>query len=1243
MDDQCAMESDGRVRMCSVDPDAVGNDVPALDRFILIQPYEQTLTPHHTWLPCVAPPCRIRTFCYTPKSSWFADDLPCCLPFLLRLAAMASETNSAHDLLDLDIQTLRKFVELFPDEGLSKVLTGYLSSGLSRYPLNVESADEPDLSEGGVSLNQNVPLTQEDCLVLMTEGIEDAKKSPLAHALLGEFYLFLEEYESAVETTRKGLLLATNEARKTDLSLQRWACFRLHEAIANCQRIRDSLNSTLATALVYYQTPRNHLEAKGIFESILKRKPQFTAALIGIGLVLEEEEEYAKAVDFLEQALKQDPSNGRIGAEAAWCQALSGDYQNGLSRLQGYLDYPQLDASKPRGRELRAQTLYRIGFCMWELDPSKQARRDRKGPYSMFLAAIKANPNFAPAYTKLGIFYEDYSKDKKRARQCFQKAFELSPSEIVAAERLARLFADQGEWDIVEVISQRVVDSGKVKVAPGSKKKGPSWPFSALGVVQMNKQEYQKSIVSFLSALRMNPDDYHSYIGLGESYHNSGRYNSAVKAFNYAESPSDGVTIKKSDSEGWFAKYMLANVNRELSEFNEAIAGYEEVLQERSQEFGASIALVQTLVEKGWRCIETGFFGEAADSATRALEVAITITEYKPDAFNLWKGVGDALGIFTWVQEKLGQYSVTQVAELLTSKSDIELDFDTYKEIDGIGASDLATLGSNQPPALTNVLKASIFAHKRAIASCAHDFHAQAVAWYNLGWIEYRAHVCLEQEIEQDGKLTTYLRAAMRCFKRAIELEAGNADFWNSLGVITTTLNPKVAQHAFVRSLHLNERSVRTWTNLGTLYLLQNDTELAHQAFARAQSTDPDYALAWVGEGLVALLFGDTNEALSHFTHAFELSDSSSLITKRQYAVSTFDFLISSPSASNDITKLIQPLFALHQLGFQAPYDIPYKHLAALFLERIGNNDAAIQALTSICEAAEQDYETSESLSALAHFAKAKNDLARNLLATGSNDSAIEEAETALELLSDFDVKANTSVLTPEALEKTTLSARLTAGLAHYFKGDLDAAIPYFRTCLSATNSDPDIICLLAEVLWAKGGENEKDVAREQLFSAVETHGRHVGIVTLLGAMAVADDDEDTVAAVREDLELLRTSSNISAADLARVEEVIEAISFFLGGQESVLDEARRSVMLAPWKHTGWKQMAGATEDRSFAALMARETAGRSVPPVGSLSAEGLADAVVGTGAPADAQRGVVLAPWRAEAWAALRECVSEA
>lgn len=164
---------------------------------------------------------------------------------------MASSLDSAHDLLDLPISTLRQYVEFFPQDGLSKVITGYLSSPISKYPLvdpihQTDGANDrpesPDLSEGGVALTPviDAPQTPQDCLLLMTvsaqqdmrniymylttdqEGIEEAKTSPLAHCLLGDYWLSLEEWESAVEVARRGLKLAAAESKKSDLGLQRF-------------------------------------------------------------------------------------------------------------------------------------------------------------------------------------------------------------------------------------------------------------------------------------------------------------------------------------------------------------------------------------------------------------------------------------------------------------------------------------------------------------------------------------------------------------------------------------------------------------------------------------------------------------------------------------------------------------------------------------------------------------------------------------------------------------------------------------------------------------------------------------------------------------------------------------------------------------------------------------------------------------------------------------------------------------
>lgn len=1127
-------------------------------------------------------------------------------PFLLAWTVHI-EWNDLAVIQDLDVGILREYLEFFPETSLGKVLYAYLECEISPFPAppKVENDDKDGKEEAKMS--------QDDRLFLMSEGLEDGNTSVLAHRLVSDYYLHLEEYQSVVEVTRAGMKLLTADVVKSGLEMQ---------------DTKDAFNCSLATALVHHQSPKNHPEARSLFNDILARKPKSTPTLIGLGLILEEQDEYDEAVNFFSQALEQDPSNTRIGIEGAWCNALRGNYGPALETMDKYL--PDLKDDDPKARDIKAQTLYRIGVCIWELDPSKAARKDRNGAYSRFLSAIRTNVNFAPAYTGLGFYYADYAKDKKRARQCFQKAFELSASEVEAAERLARAFADQAEWDIVEIVAQRVIDSGKVRPPPGSKKKGISWPFSALGVVQMNRQEYSQAVVSFLSALRISPNDYHSYVGLGESYHNAGRYNSARRTFTYAEEPHDGWDVS---GESWFTRYMLANVDRELGEHEAAIASLQEVLQDRPEEFGVLIALLQTFVERAWRSIETGFFGQAAEGAVNALQLAQKIAELRPNAFNLWKAVGDACSIFYWVQAKLDILPADSIRQTLSKNIDTK-EFSILADIDGIDETSLIAASAEDGAAgeqhSSDYITLSVLAYKRAIFSCAQDIHAQAVAWYNLGWAEQRAY---SSNDSKSGK--RFLRAAIRCFKRAIELEAGNSEFWNALGVVTTKLNPKVAQHAFVRSLHLNERSVHTWTNLGVLYLLHNDYELAHQAFARAQSTDPDFAHAWLGEGWIALLMGDTKEALSHFTHAFEISDSSSLITKRQYAVTLFDHLLATPSASNEITTLIQPLFALEQLQTSSPSDLAFSHLASLFSERVGNHTSAIKSLTSLCTIAETEFEASESASAMGRFAHAKADLARNQLAGQDYSEAAENADLALGLSADED-----GGLDAEARRKVRLSAHLTAGLAYYYLKDMDSAIPMFRSALEESSSDPDVICLLVQVLWAKGGDEEKSVARDQLLGCVEKHPMHVASTVLMGAIAALEKDNDMIDAVKEDLQNLRTTDTVSRQEKANVETVLASIATLEGSDTDALAEAQTAVMLAPHENHGWSELANQT-DSAYPAEMALLNAQSSVPPYGDMDAVDLAKAFAGTGAIRDAQRAVMLAPWGPSGWEAFADAVS--
>jgi superkiller protein 3 len=1135
--------------------------------------------------------------------------------------------QDVQNFVEYDVGHLREYIEFFPESGVSKVLKGYLSSELSPFPSEDEDEDDQEGKEGVISHSENESgdnitkldkqTAAQERLILMVEGLESAGNSIIAHRIMADLYLQLEEYESVVNVTRKGLSNVKDLAKICGVRIQNTA---------------DAMNIALANALIHHQSPRHHPEAKEIFENILERHPTSCSCLLGIGLILKEDQDYAQAVDFLRRALERDTSNLVIRGELAWCEALKGDLQIGLDGLQGVLK--DLKEVQPDNRQFQSEILYRIGYSQWELDPSPAARKDRTRAYSSLFASIQANMNFAPAYTILGIYFADYKKDKTRARRCFHKAFELSTSEIEAAERLARGFADSKEWDLVEAVAQRVVESGKAKPSPGSKRRGFSWPFAALGTVQINKQQYSKSIVSFQAALRLSPNDYHSWVGLAESYHHSGRYIAATKAFEHAKTLESGLSEREKENV-WFSRYMLANVRRELGEYDDAIASYDNVLSSRPDDIGVSIALLQTLTESSAKSLGLGLFNDAAELACRALVLAKSLAQIQSDIFNLWKAVGDACSYFSHMKSKLVKLSASDCKTLLAVDLD-PMAFDLMTEIDGVGKEWLETSNDEQSAPSEFHIYTAILAYKRALHVSVQDSHAQAVAWYNLGWAEYLAYRDLHSESTKKGKKSRkFLKAAMQCFKRAIELEAGNADFWNSLGVVTTSMSPKVAQHAFVRSLHLNDRNASVWTNLGALYLIHNDIQLANDSFTRAQSIDPDFAQAWVGQGLLALLVGETKEARGIFEHAFDISNSSEIIPKRQYALTLFDHLLTEPLASNEVSKLIQPFFALHQLCIQDPSDLPFVHISALLAERMGESADAELSLQAVCAGMETEFEETESPASLSKYAQANADMARVLLARHVYEEAAEKAELALTLSGEEDAEK----FDPEACRKLRLSAHLTAGLAFFYTKSWDQAIDMFRDALEEANHDPDVVCLLAQVLWAKGGEEDRSVAREQLFSCLEKDPYHVGATTLLGAIAILDGDRGAIEAVEADLNSMIIRDDIDnneRAKLIKLQTTISALGF--NAHANVPEDTRRigeasaAIMISPGLPAGWIELSTASQNSS-AAEMTVKRACEGVPPHGNLEAAGLSQAYAHSGKISDSLRAIMIAPGQCYGW----------
>lgn len=76
--------------------------------------------------------------------------------------------------------------------------------------------------------------------------------------------------------------------------------------------------------------------------------------------------------------------------------------------------------------------------------------------------------------------------DPNRASKCFQKAFELDATQAEAARRLAEGFAEEREWDLVEVVARRTIEGeGGNEQVTSRHQPVNSWAWKALGVVEL--------------------------------------------------------------------------------------------------------------------------------------------------------------------------------------------------------------------------------------------------------------------------------------------------------------------------------------------------------------------------------------------------------------------------------------------------------------------------------------------------------------------------------------------------------------------------------------------------------------------------------------------------------------------------------------------------------------------------------------------------------------------------------------
>ncbi|KAG5363899.1 Superkiller protein 3 [Yarrowia sp. B02] len=1154
------------------------------------------------------------------------------------------------DLSDLPSETVNEYLDFFPETGLHKILSGYVYSDISsivrtkkkekkeeegdegtedkstedkddtkedskdakdtktkpkskdaKKDSKDDSKEDPKEDEDLERLEENVnddEVLSEDITTYLAEGLKQDPKSILGHRISAQYYFHHKEYAQAIRMCLAGIETA-NTYHNTWLS-----------HVKNALR---HFNIILGTCYIFYQAPKNFDNALEIFNGVLAEEPKNVAGLVGKGLILVEKKQWSEARTLLQEVVDKNPDNSQALFELSWCCVLMGDYEQGRKGLQHVIEL--VTGSDSVSRDLRAQCYWRIGQSY-----EKEGCDDTEVIFQAYLKSLTENPNFAPSYTALGLLYADSVGDQKRASKCFYKALELSALEIKAAERLAIEFSDKADWDAVEVIANRVIGVMKDKVA---------WPYRALGISYLNKNDFGKAIVNFQWVLRVDSTDVNAWTGLGEAYKKAGRLTSALKALERA---NDLIKKQDDDSENqldrWIPGYLAAVSHTLLAEYSDALEILSGISEKHPHEVIVLRAQQMTLNDAATASITDGLYVEAANYAIKALESCAVSVAHNHLTQDLWKSVGDACAVFLRVESQVDQFPIELAKKIFSGMSaDKVREFNNFAErnfsfdsnhalLVQIGEHDGqpldgADLEYPTPASLEAIKVLYLTAFKYSLLCARPDPSTQAAGWYNLGLAELG--LALRARDKNDENLNL---AASQCLKRALHIEHKNADIWNAFGVASVRLNVRVAQHCFIRALTLNNRAPQIWANLGALYLGQGDLELAKEAFSLTQTMDPEFVEAWQGLGIIASVTGDEKKARANFEQSFLVSKGVQDLAKLLYGLSVFEKVTGTGSREVAVENAT---LALDKLLKAKPNSKLGLLLRGSLLEFQGDYEEAEVQITHLCNALEELYEELESEQDLEAFAKAKSQLARLALGMHDFEAAIQHAEFALDVAQER-----------PSLSKTRLSAHITCGLAYFFISQFDQSISCFQQALEESDEDQEIVVLLVQVLWAKGGE-ARDVARDQLYDSVEHKGSNLKIALVLGAIGLVEENTDLQDAALDELNGL--SLDLKLKDSGnKLEWVTSLLAKSLTGSdfEAALPW-RRSAFVNHSEYKVWSHV-----DKKIALQVANQNALNRA----SFDYTELSDALVDMGTLECAQRALFLRPSSVNAWKTLAGCV---
>ncbi|KAJ3317460.1 Tetratricopeptide repeat protein 37 [Boothiomyces sp. JEL0866] len=921
------------------------------------------------------------------------------------------------------------------------------------------------------------------------EALEKYESSIFGHQLLSEMYFAQGEWQLAIDSCEKLKKILSDQTLKYGVSLNKIS--------TSTELILGNSFSNLGEAF--------STQALTVFKAILQQDASNIAALSGLGKALLGICKLPEAKKCFEKVIKLEPSNEVAILEIGWVEYLLGNSLESVKILKNLIHSSESSLAH-----------FRLAKVYWEM--GGEFKSDKQFAHAHLIQAIKLDSTNSAPFTFLGQYYLELDSDIVRASKCFSKAISTNPKDEDAVSKLVEIWLGQDKLkESADLLLQYV------GLAPRT-----TWGWKKLGIISMSSNMYANAINYLQTALRIIPKDVICWVLLGEAYAFEGKYVAALKALDRAIELDDSI---------YTSYYFKGFVNQKLGNFVDAKSNYYTVI-EKLKERGLNNTLHAISTFKGMcenlifyakEQFENGAYGSCLLLLLESIGICSSVFSLPDAPIQCFAKLfaDSCIQIYRLVPElflKDHLNTIISACQLLVNLYGEKLQ---QFELEPYTCSE----------SLDQLLYGASVGYQVAIVTCEASKNTQLANYcHDLGLsLYYRSKTSTEYS---EG----ILESSIKFLKISLRYSPDSISSWNTLGIVTHKINPKISQHSFIRALELDSQLGFLWCNLGYFYYLNGDIDLAGQCFAKCQSVDPEYSLGWLGQALIAETLG--SEEFDLFEHSFELGKVTNFEVMYNYARQCYIKPGQFQSA------IINGAFALLKCVEKRYQDPTMLNLYGLLLEKLGQTEQAVEAFRSAINLMDEN-DSSRYL--------CMENLARNLCASSNFEESVQIFKSVV------------------AAPHRDAYSFVGYGISLFFNENYAESMSAFQSALDLCdgNSDTslfiDISLYLTQVLFAIGSDDHIALAKQQLLQCFSHNPTAARPILNLCCLSVLLSDWNLAQS--------------SAAELIKIEpQYLESLDFdvdFVLSRMFVLqndfETAKRFLAKAvhryPWKAKRWARL----------------------------------------------------------------------